>query len=69
VDRALRQKSKQSGKSLNAVALDALAKGLGLSEKRPVYHDLDELAGTWVEDPAFDAAIAAQDQVEDKSRD
>jgi plasmid stability protein len=64
VARALRQKSKQSGKSLNAVALDALAKGLGLSEKRPVYHDLDGLAGTWVEDPAFDAAIAAQDQVE-----
>jgi hypothetical protein len=64
VDRALRQKSKQSGQSLNAVAIDALAKGLGLTEERIVFHDLDALAGTWVEDPAFDAAIAAQDQIE-----
>ena len=62
VDRSLRQKSKQSGQSLNEAAIEALAKGLGLAEERMRFHDLDPLAGTWAEDPAFDAAIAAQDQ-------
>jgi len=64
VDRSLRQKSKQSGQSLNEAAIEALAKGLGLAEERMRFHDLDPLAGTWEEDPAFDAAIEAQDQIE-----
>jgi hypothetical protein len=64
VDRSLRRKSRQSGLSLNATALEALTKGLGLAEERPRFHDLDPLAGTWHEDAAFDAAIAAQDQVD-----
>ena len=29
-----------------------------------IYHDLDELAGTWKEDPDFDKAIRIQDQVD-----
>lgn len=64
IDRSLRQKSKQAGQSLNETAIDALSKGLGLAELSPRYHDLDSLAGTWQEDPGFDAAIAAQDQVD-----
>lgn len=28
------------------------------------HHDLDDLAGTWVDDPAFDQAIEAMDQVD-----
>ena len=64
VDRSLRRKSRQSRQSLNEAALEALAKGLGLAEERPRFHDLDSLAGTWQEDAAFDAAIAAQDQVD-----
>lgn len=43
---------------------EAMSRGLGLGEAPPRYHDLDELAGTWQEDPAFDAAITAQDQVD-----
>ena len=66
VDRSLRQKSKQSRQSLNEAAIEALAAGLGLGEDRPRFHDLDALAGTWQEDRAFDAAIAAQDQVDAK---
>ena len=64
IDRSLRQKSKQSRQSLNEAAIDALTKGLGLADVRPCYHDLDALAGTWQEDPGFDRAIAAQDQVD-----
>lgn len=30
----------------------------------PVHHDLDDLAGTWVSDPAFDEAISAQRQID-----
>jgi hypothetical protein len=64
VDRSLRQKSKQSRKSLNEAAIEALAKGLGLADEPVRFHDLDALAGSWQEDAAFDAAIRAQDQVD-----
>ena len=64
IDRSLRQKSKQAHQSLNEAAITALSKGLGLADAPPRYHDLDALAGTWQEDAAFDAAIAAQDQVD-----
>lgn len=64
IDRSLRQQSKQAGQSLNEAAIVALTKGLGLAGEPPCYHDLDPLAGTWQEDTAFDAAIAAQDQVD-----
>jgi hypothetical protein len=64
IDRSLRQKSKQARQSLNEAAIDALNKGLGLAEERFCFHDLDALSGTWHEDAAFDAAIAAQDQVD-----
>ena len=58
VDRAARRRAKQEGKSLNAVAMEALTRGLDL-EAKPVEHtDLDALIGSWREDPAFDAAIA-----------
>lgn len=64
VDRSLRQKSKLFRKSLNAAAIDALAKGLGLADEKIRFHDLDSLAGTWEEDVAFDSAILAQDQTD-----
>ncbi len=64
VDGALRRKAKREGKSLNQVAVEALTLAVGLAEERPTYHDLDHLAGTWVTDPEFDAAVRAQDQVD-----
>jgi len=64
LDEALRRKAKQDGVSLNQAVLSALARGLGLVEERPLYHDLDDLAGTWVEDPAFDEALRAMDSVD-----
>ena len=50
------------------MVLRALERGLGLAEEQPRYHDLDDLAGTWVDDPEFDRAIEAMDQVEPVSQ-
>ncbi len=64
VDHALRRKARQEGLSLNQAAVQALARGLGLTGEQPSYHDLDDLIGTWVEDPAFDAAVREMDAVD-----
>lgn len=58
VDRALRQRAKVEGKSLNMVAMEALERGLDLKTKPLVHTDLDHFAGTWQEDPEFDRAMA-----------
>jgi hypothetical protein len=64
VSQKLREAARIQGKSLNQVALEALEKGLGLTEDAVEYHDLDDLAGTWIDDPEFDLAIAAMDKVD-----
>jgi hypothetical protein len=64
VDAALRRRSKQEGKSLNQVALEALSRGLGIATAPSKFHDLDFVIGTWVEDPAFDKAIEEQRQID-----
>ena len=64
VDEALRQKAKNEGRSLNEVAIEAITLGAGLAEKRPQFHDLDPLIGSWKKDPKFDEAIRVQDQVD-----
>jgi hypothetical protein len=64
VDRALRRRARQEAKSLNTVAVEALARGLELDAK-PVQHtDLDGLIGTWQEDPAFDQAVAEFERID-----
>jgi len=47
--KALKEKAKQEGTSINAALLKILRKELGLEKKRNtvVYHDLHHLAGTW----------------------
>lgn len=64
VDRALRKKAKAEGKSLNEAAIEALRAGIEAQGSRVKRRDLSDLAGTWVEDPEFDKAIAEQDQVD-----
>jgi plasmid stability protein len=64
LDRALRERAEREGKSLNQAAREALTRGVGLPDQEPLSHDLDELAGTWQEDAAFDEAILAQDAVD-----
>ena len=58
VDRELRKRARRDHMSLNAVTLRAINIGIGLSETKPCFTDLDELAGTWVEDGAVDDVLS-----------
>ncbi len=66
LDAELRRRAKKLGKSLNEVTLEALKRGAGIDAQPVVHTDLDHLIGTWIEDPEFDAAIAAQDVVDEE---
>jgi hypothetical protein len=67
IDQALRRRARQEAKSLNAVAVEALARGLEI-DAQPVKHtDLDALIGSWQEDPAFDRAIADFERVDEET--
>ena len=66
LDAALRRSAREQGKSLNEVALKALARGVCLSERWP-QRDLSDIAGTWRRDVAFDNALAAQDTIDEES--
>ena len=67
VDRRLRQRAKEEGKSLNRLLRDALSREAGADAASPLlHHDLDALAGTWDDDPEFYSALAAQDRVDTK---
>ena len=61
----LRELARQERKSINAVAVEALARGIGLTDELPINTDLDDLAGTWVPDPGFDQAITEMDAVDE----
>lgn len=64
LDAALRSAAREQGKSLNEVMLDAIARGAGLGDVPRRKRDVSDLAGTWAEDPAFDAALAEQDTID-----
>lgn len=64
VDRLLRAKARQEHKSLNQLALEALSREAGQGPGAVVHTDLDDVIGTWVEDPAFDEAVAAQHKID-----
>ena len=64
VDAELRKRAEAERRSLNEVALQALERGLDLTDQPVRNRDLDDLIGTWVEDPEFDRAVAEMDQVD-----
>jgi hypothetical protein len=66
LDAALRDAARERGKSLNEVAIEALARGAGLGDQQCRHRDLSGIAGSWKHDPAFDAAIEAQDTVDEE---
>lgn len=47
----LKKTAKETGASLNKTVLEILRKSVGTNSKKRevVYHDLDDLAGTWTE--------------------
>ncbi len=66
LDLLVRENAVKQNTSLNKAVISLIQKGLGKEEKRAfLYHDLDDLSGTWKEDPDFDEAIADQDRIEE----
>jgi len=66
LDSALRERASAEGTSLNETAIEAMARGVGLSARELRYRDLRELTGSWVEDREFDEAVADQDRVDEE---
>ena len=66
LDKAMRHRARVAGRSLNEVAVEVLAEGLGLGRESVPRRDLSDVAGNWSRDAAAEEAFAAQDQV-DKS--
>lgn len=64
LDAELRRRVKTEGKSLNAVAIEALARGAGLAGAPIRQRDLSDVAGTWREDREFDRAVADQHRID-----
>jgi hypothetical protein len=68
MDKAVRQRAKMLGESINHVALDALARGAGVhGTPARVHDDLDAFFGSWVEDAEVDRALGAQRRVDRKT--
>ena len=65
VDSALRERARAAGTSLNEAAIDALTEGSGMAGAPRRRRDLGDIAGTWKADKAVDAALAAQDLVDE----
>jgi hypothetical protein len=66
LDEALRRLARERGKSLNEVAIEALARGAGVTAEPGRQRDLNDIAGTWRKDPVFDSALDAQDTVDEE---
>ena len=64
LDAALRRRAREQGKSLNEVAIEALARGAGVSGERSRRRDLGEIAGSWQRDRALDRAMTEQATVD-----
>lgn len=66
-DEALRRRAEELDVSLNEVLVQALLREAGLAGgEKSAHHDLDDFAGSWQEDPEFDAIIAEQDRVDEE---
>jgi len=66
LDKLIRKRAKEEGKSLNTVALEALMEAFGLRGSVSARRDLSKLAGSWVEDVAVDEALRAQRCIDDE---
>jgi len=57
LDKSLRLQAKKSGKSLNEVLIESLAKGAGVNIKTKKFNDLDWFIGAMKPDAKSDAAL------------
>jgi hypothetical protein len=63
--RIIRQRAGESRSSINRAVIGLLEEGVGIRPKRgikPLYHDLDALAGAWTKEAGavFDKALLRQ---------
>lgn len=65
VDEALRLRAREEGRSLNEVAVEALARGVGVTEHEVRRRDLSQFAGTWHDDPEWDARLEEQRRIDE----
>lgn len=68
LDSELRRRAQTEGRSLNAIAIEAMVRGAGLGETLLRQRDLSDVAGTWKEDRDFDEVIADQDRIDERQR-
>ena len=66
LDKLIRKRAKEEGKSLNTVAVEALMEAFGLRGSVPLHRDVGSLAGSWVEDPAVDEALGEQRGIDEE---
>ena len=64
LDRVIRQRARAEGRSMNDVAVEALADGLGIGRESVAVRDLSDIAGTWKREAAVETALKAQDTVD-----
>lgn len=66
----LKKEASKQNQSVNSYILKLIEKGLGISyqTKKPVFHDLDILAGTWSQEEkkAFDKKIKSFEQIDEE---
>lgn len=65
LDQAIRQRARVESKSLNEVAIEALAEGLGFGNGTLPFRDVSDIVGTWKKDAAFESAITEQDKIDE----
>ena len=66
LDKLIRKRAKEEGKSLNTVVVEALMQAFGLRGSAQAYRDVSALAGTWVEDAAVNEALEGQRCIDDE---
>ena len=65
LDKAIRRRARAEGKSLNEVTVKALTDSLGLGKESIALRDLSDIVGTWKKEASVEAALIAQDVVDE----
>jgi hypothetical protein len=66
LDEALRRTARERGKSLNEVAIEALARGAGVIGELKLQRACVDIGGTWSRGSSLDWALGAQDIIDEK---
>ena len=67
LDRKIRAVAKKGPKSLNTLIIETLEKQFLYPKASPKHTDLNRFSGLWVDDPEFDQAIAAFDEIDENA--